>query len=113
MRTTLIVLLATSGVFAKFQDELKIDIDSLVADQEKSASLYHCVLDEGVCNVEESIIRALIRGAFVLCDAVPPYVKKYVHYLAENDEERFYELAGKFDKEDGLFRKLYCSRNKS
>lgn len=70
-------------------------------------------MDKEVCKLEESIIRALIRGAFVLCDRVPSYVREYVHYLAENDAERFYELAGKYDKEDGLFRKLYCNRKKN
>lgn len=116
MHTAFIILIAISSVLtvlARFQDELNVDIDSIVADPKKSDSLYNCIMDQGFCKLEESIIRALIRGAFVLCGNVPPYVKKYVHYLAENDEDRFYELAGKLDNEDGLFRKLYCNRNKS
>lgn len=67
-------------------------------------------MERGSCNLEESLFRALIRGAFVSYEDYPLYIKRYVHYLAEKDEDRFLELAGKYDKEDGLFRTLYKNR---
>lgn len=96
--------------YQAIEDDYNIDVDSIIADKQKSKSLFNCVMDNGECSVDESIIRALIRGAFVLCDEVPPYVRKYVYHLLENDEDRFFEMAGRFDREDGIFRRLYCKR---
>lgn len=87
-----------------------VNIESIVANPKKSKSLYRCVMETGNCNVDESIIRALIRGAFVHFHGIPAYVGKYVYHLVENDEDHFFKLAEKYDKEDGIFRKLANNR---
>lgn len=110
MRSLLLLLVAVSGTLALAKDQLEVDIDSILADPQKEESLYNCVMDKSSCSLDESLVRALIRGAFVLSDDIPLYIMKYVRYLVDKDEERFFELAGKYDREDGIFKKLYYNR---
>lgn len=110
MRSLLLLFVIVASTLAN--DGIELDIDSILETPERADSLYNCVMDRGSCNLDESLIRALIRGAFAVSENVPEYVRRYVLYLAEKDEDRFFELAGRYDKEDGIFKKLYYNRNR-
>lgn len=89
------------------------NINSILADSDRTQSLYNCLMNVAPCDLDGKVMRAFISEVVSSREDYPDFVKKYIDYLVDDSEERFLALAANYDTDDGIFRKLYVKHQQN